>query len=310
LATIRVRLFGKLSVRHDEHELASGLSPKAQELLAYLLVFRRGLHSRERLACEMWPDASALEARSRLRRLLWKLQHEHGEGDDSLSKLLKVDSGWIGINPAVDLWLDHAIIEETFHEIGRVNAATLTAEQAEDLQQALDLAAGELLGGWYDDWCIAERERMHVLQLSLLTRLAEHYISTRQVGRGLATVLEILRIDPAHEVAHRQAILLYCMTGDRTRALRQFHTCETALRRELGVSPERSTIELYRKIRDEDLSFDRHPPIRLSGRKEAHPSLEEIHARMDELQSIAIESHNQMRQQLHHLRNSILRDSS
>jgi hypothetical protein len=43
------------------------------------------------------------------------------------------------------------------------------------------------------------------------------------------------------------------LLGDRTAALRQYERCVNALKRELGVSPERRTIDLHRQIKSDQL---------------------------------------------------------
>jgi DNA-binding SARP family transcriptional activator len=47
---------------------------------------------------------------------------------------------------------------------------------------------------------------------------------------------------------------LYSLAGDRTSALRQFERCALALKQELGVKPERKTVELYERIKSDQMS--------------------------------------------------------
>jgi DNA-binding SARP family transcriptional activator len=63
----------------------------------------------------------------------------------------------------------------------------------------------------------------------------------------------ILKYDPARERTHRQMMYLYYLAGDRTGALRQFERCVAALKQELGVKPERRTLELYERIKSDQL---------------------------------------------------------
>jgi DNA-binding SARP family transcriptional activator len=44
---------------------------------------------------------------------------------------------------------------------------------------------------------------------------------------------------------------LYSLAGDRTSALRQFDRCAHALKQELGVKPEKKTVELYERIKSD-----------------------------------------------------------
>jgi DNA-binding SARP family transcriptional activator len=72
-----------------------------------------------------------------------------------------------------------------------------------------------------------------------------------EVAQGYGAT--ILRYDPARERTHRQMMHLYSLAGDRTSALRQFERCALALKQELGVKPERKTIELYERIKSDQM---------------------------------------------------------
>jgi DNA-binding SARP family transcriptional activator len=304
VAIFRVRLFGKLSVVRDGEDISDSLSPKSQELLAYLLVFRERWHARERLAADIWPDSPASEARARFRRLLWRLHHGLDARDEPSGGLLRIHPEWVGINPDADLWLDLGVVEQASPLINKASKP-LTRSEADDLQVAADLIRGELLGNWYHDWCITERERLMFVQLSLLGRLTDHYIATRQIERGLAAASDMLRLDRAHEGAHRKAIYLYALAGDRTRAIRQYQACERALQDELGVEPEQSTLTLYGQVRGDGLIPVNPDPTPNHPEPGSGPPVGEISARIDRLQSLADRSHDQIWRELHQLRNSI-----
>ena len=61
----------------------------------------------------------------------------------------------------------------------------------------------------------------------------------------------ILKYDPARERTHRQLMRIYYLLGDRTAALRQYERCVGALKRELGVNPERRTVDLHQQIKSD-----------------------------------------------------------
>jgi DNA-binding SARP family transcriptional activator len=309
LAIFKIRLFDRLSIIRDGREIADGLSPKSQELLAYLLVFRERWHARERLAGEIWPDSQTAEARARFRRLLWRLHHGLDAQEEPFAGLLRIHPDWVGINPDAALWLDLAIIERASETLPQ-KTSVLTGTQADDLHTAAELMRGELLGNWYHDWCITERERLTFVQLSLLGRLTDHYIETGQIERGLNVASDMLRLDRAHEGAHRKAMCLYAMAGDRTRAIRQFQACKKAMHDELGVVPERATLALYDQVRGESL---REPgAMRQAEQRDIQTPVSngDISARIERLQTLADLSHDQIGQELHQLRNSIGDDAT
>src|SRR5213079_1788756 len=73
-AMVTVRLFGRLEITRDRQALYEIPGGKTQELLSYLLLYRRRVHARETLAALLWPDGEASKAKKYLRQVLWQLQ--------------------------------------------------------------------------------------------------------------------------------------------------------------------------------------------------------------------------------------------
>jgi DNA-binding SARP family transcriptional activator len=140
------------------------------------------------------------------------------------------------------------------------------------------------LEGWYQDWCIFERERFQLMHLALLDKLVQYCELHQEYETGLNYGMEILRNDHAYERTHRQLMRLYALTGNRTQALYQYERCATALRDELGVEPSESTRELYEQIRLDTF----RPPIfgmgqAISRKEEADLSINEMVVRLEQL---------------------------
>jgi DNA-binding SARP family transcriptional activator len=121
------------------------------------------------------------------------------------------------------------------------------------IQQAVELYRGDLLEGWYMEWCLLERERLQSMYLQLLDKLASYYEASGEYESGLLCGARALRCDRAREHTHHMLMRLHYLAGDRTGALRQFDRCMAALREGLGVSPSERTLELYRQIQAEEL---------------------------------------------------------
>ena len=128
-----------------------------------------------------------------------------------------------------------------------------TPEKVVALRDAVSLYNDDLLPGYYQDWILFERERLQNMYLLMLDKLIV-YLQFRgeyEVAQGYAAT--ILRYDPARERTHRQLMHLYSLAGDRTSALRQYERCVQALKQELGVKPERKTVELYERIKSDQM---------------------------------------------------------
>jgi DNA-binding SARP family transcriptional activator len=114
---------------------------------------------------------------------------------------------------------------------------------------ALAAYGGELLPeDRYEDWCAERREDLAALHIELLLGLAEAHEERADYGAAVARLREVLQHDPLREDVHRRLMFLYASTGARDQAVRQFQICESALRRELDLAPEKSTVELYGEI--------------------------------------------------------------
>jgi DNA-binding SARP family transcriptional activator len=123
---------------------------------------------------------------------------------------------------------------------------------------------GDLLDGWYQDWCLYERERLQHLYLAMLDKLMDHCEVQGAYENGLAFGQQILQYDRARERTHRRLMRLHYLAGDRTSALRQYRKCATILQEELDVKPADSTRLVYEMIRADKL--DHTPQATPSGK--------------------------------------------
>lgn len=250
----RIFLFGKLRIQHGE-QITDGLGArKIEELFCYLLLRRGYCHPREMLADLFWGDNPTALSKKYLRKALWQLQESlEAQPASPAADFLLVEPEWVQLNPNLDLWLDVAAFEETYSHVQGLPAQALTRQQVQRLQDAIALYRGELLEGWYQDWCLYERERFRYMYLAMLDKLMNCCELHREYEAGIAYGMSILRCDPAQERTHRELMRLYYLAGNRTAALRQYERCVAALREELGVPPAQATEALCQQIRADRL---------------------------------------------------------
>lgn len=285
MGNMRISLFGKLRVRSSD-EITINLEPRrAEELLCYLLLYRHRLHEREKLGALLWPDAPPGYSKRYLRQTLWQLQSALNHTEQPEAHLLVVDYEWIGINPCLAYWLDVALFEQTFAAVEDRPGQALCAQQADQLRQAVQLYQGDLLEGWYQDWCIYERERFQAMYLSLLDKLLGYSEAHAEYETGLDYGAQILRYDRAREQTHRQLMRLHYLAGNRTAAIHQYDACVAALRDELDVAPAKETVTLYKQIRAEQIGA-RDPNIAPLSATRPHHSTVNDSVLADTLQQI------------------------
>ncbi|MCA9935828.1 MAG: hypothetical protein H6662_19130 [Ardenticatenaceae bacterium] len=246
---LQISLLGRFHASYDGQPVKGIDGLKVQELFSYLLLHRNRPHSRNMLACLLWEDGSPAQGKSYLRKTLWQLQ----SALDSLpigttSSLLLADSNWIELNPQVEFWLDVAMFEEACHHVSAISTSKLTRSLANELRQAVDLYSGDLLDGWYQDWCLFERERLQHIHYMMLQKLMDFCEEHSEYEAGIEYGMRILRSDLARERTHRSLMRLHYLAGNRTEALRQYERCAAVLRQELDVEPDQHTLTLYKRI--------------------------------------------------------------
>jgi DNA-binding SARP family transcriptional activator len=95
----------------------------------------------------------------------------------------------------------------------------------------------ELLPGWHEDWVLAERERLRSMRLHALEALVNHLRCRGRFSAAIDVALDLIRMEPLRESAHRSLISVYLDEGNVAEAIRQFRNFCRLLDVELGVGP-------------------------------------------------------------------------
>jgi DNA-binding SARP family transcriptional activator len=212
---------------------------KAQGLLAYLALPSGLVHARDKLAALLWGDMRDEQARTNLRQTLFTLRQALPV---TRPHSLRLDGQDVALDPSV-VDVDVAIFERL------VKQGT-----PEALAQAAGVYQGDLLEGLavheapFEEWLMAERERLRELALEALAKLLAHQRATGAVELALQTGLRLIALDPLQEPVHRTLMRLYTQLGRRGSALQQYQLCVGVLQRELGVEPEDETQSLYQEV--------------------------------------------------------------
>ena len=171
----------------------------------------------------------------------------------------------------------------------------------------MQLYQGPLLEGWYQDWCLLERERLQSMYLAMLDKLMSFTEVHYDYETGLLYGMRIMCYDRARERTHRRMMRLYYLLGDRAEALRQYERCAAALDEELSISPSKSTQALYKQIQADQL--DELPPIPIQPDTPPEvpaPQLLEVLGRLAQVQRSLSELQNQVQQSIHMVETALL----
>lgn len=251
MTQLSLRLFGaplilcggeRVSIRFQK-ELA---------LLIYLAVTSRS-HTRLALATLFWPEQEQARALASLRRALYQIKLDIGEG------ILNVNGSMVGLSSTVDMWVDtHAFLaaahlcRDHSHSPQAPFASCVAA-----LDAAVRLYVDDFLAGFsipdspeFDEWQFFEREGLRAECLRMLAMLAAYYERQQRYDHAIEMARLWLLREPYHESAHRALIRLYARCGQYTEATRQYDLCERVLSEQLGLQPQEETRRLYLAIKE------------------------------------------------------------
>ncbi|PYQ61961.1 MAG: hypothetical protein DMF58_03095 [Acidobacteria bacterium] len=241
MALLQLELLGDLQMRSASGSLFTISAKKSQALIAYLGVKPSQRVSREKIAMLLWSSTGPDQARQSLRQTLSTLRKELGQLSPD-EKILIEENDLLGLDESL-VSCDVAAFE-----------SLVAAGTEESLTKASHLYRGDLLDGFqineerFDQWVIAERDRLHRMALRGHMQLLEMQSRRGAIDEAIATAQRSLRIDILQEPVHRTLMRLYMQSGDLVNALQQYETAAKVLKRELRIEPDAETKALHREI--------------------------------------------------------------
>jgi DNA-binding SARP family transcriptional activator len=195
-----------------------------QRLLAYLGLTERS--SRVLAAGTLWPEVSEQRALGNLRSTVWRLQR-------TCPSVLVASRQQLALAPSVTVdarecraVASHLTKKPTDPRVGELSTGRL---------------CGELLPGWYDEWVLLERDRLHHLRLHALEEAADSLLGRGHYAEALDAALAAVHSDPLRESARRLMLRIHVAEGNRVEALRHFRSYRVLLAAELGIEPSPRT---------------------------------------------------------------------
>ncbi len=229
---IRVDLMSGFRVSQGEQSY--DLPRSAQRLVALVALLNRPA-LRPYVAGTLWMDVSERRAMANLRSALWRLRRPGCE-------IFEVDGDRLSL--AADVSVDVRDLTEWAHGLDRPDPVDLDELHLDRL-----LSADEILGDWYDDWLLLERERFRQIRLHALETCCVRLASVGRFGRAIELGLAAVAAEVLRESAHRALIRAYLAEGNVSDAMRQYKTYRHILRRELRLDPSPLIEELVAGLR-------------------------------------------------------------
>ena len=205
----RLTTLGGFAFHVDAISMPSPATRKARAIMTFLVMNRHSETARERLLEIFWPDVDPERARASLNTALHSIRR----------CLRTVDieaTDFIVANKAIVRWVADTTVDAL--QFAGLAAGVDPAAN----RQALQLYRGDFLEGDYDDWAIAERERLGALYETVLARTVRTSKDTEAAQRLIAR-------NPYDEEAYATLVEAELAAGRRASAASWVERCRNAL---------------------------------------------------------------------------------
>jgi DNA-binding SARP family transcriptional activator len=241
---LQVSLLGGFRVERVDARPTCEWPRRSAKTLTKLLAACPGhaLH-REQVTEILWPGIDLGSALNSFGKALHAARHalEPELPPRSCSSYLRLSDGMLRLDT-------HRVVIDA-DRFERLAEDALRCRDVHRYEAALAAYTGELLPeDRYEDWCAERRTSLAELRVRLLLGLADA-LEDRSACIDTADLLrQVVAEDPTREEVHRRLIRLWAELGKRDQAVRQFHACQEALRRDLDLLPQRETVALYQDV--------------------------------------------------------------
>ena len=240
----RIELFGGLTARQGNAAISRFRSQRTALLLAYLAFFRDRPHPREQLVEDLWPEAEPVNGRMSLRTALASLRRQFEPSGVPFGTVITADSTFVQLD-------SRSVTTDVAEFLESLRTGSKTEDEDQRLRHfetAIESYHGELLPGFYEEWILTERRRLHETYLEALKSSTRLYTSKRDYERATRAAQAALDADPLREESHRDLMRLYAVMGRPSAAMAQFAELEKLVREHLGAEPSMASRELVQRI--------------------------------------------------------------
>jgi len=242
--TLHIRLLGEFVLLANEMPITSLDVPRLQSLLAYLVLHRGLPQARSRVAYTLWPDSTDAQAHTNLRNALFRLRVALPQ----VERFLFIERQTLCWRLDAHFRLDVMEFEGAMARAEQARCAQDQSGERQALEAAVQCYQGDLLPGCYDEWILAERDRLQQVYIGGMERLIELLEEEGCSQAAIRVAQRLLRLDPLHEASYRCLMRPYAARGDRAAVWRTYQTCVTVLKRELAIEPGLTTRTTYERL--------------------------------------------------------------
>ena len=258
---LAIYCLGAFRVYANNRQIENWTGNKGKSILKYLALHREQPVHRDVLIDLFWRDDEPEAARRNLYQAVYMLRQDLQGSPDANPAAEEFEHPYILcenscylFNPVLELYVDsetfltHYQAGQAHEREGRMVEAIREYEAAESCYDG-DLLVEDL----YEEWTLMMREQLKNNYLDALDRVSRYYWLQGEFALCVTYCQEILQADRCREDVHRRLMMVYVKQGHRHLALREYHRCVDALRQELDATPMPATVELYNRIKNNEI---------------------------------------------------------
>lgn len=254
--SLRACCLGKFEVYVGQRKVVHWHSLKAKALLKSL-VAQRGKHIPKDVLMEsLWPGCTRETANSSLKTAIYALRQtlrslcsEIESNAGQSSSFVLFFEGKYTLNPEMELWVDVEEFQQHWSTGQRLEKRGENAQAISEYLMAEKLYRGDYLeDDLYEDWTLLQREALKDTYLTILAKLADNGFKAGDYQSCITYCQKILAKDSCREGIYQQLMRCYSRLGQRHRALRWYELCVKTMKKELDLTPDAETVELYQKL--------------------------------------------------------------
>jgi DNA-binding SARP family transcriptional activator len=248
--TLTVSFLGQFRVSVNDRPIENWPKGKGRAILKYLLAHRERPISREVLMETFWAETDPERMRNNLHVSIHGLRRALRSVTDVEIIEFSREDGVYRLASDLHVWIDVEEFEQHVKVGRQMEAAGQFASAVASYERAANLYQGDFLAeDSYEEWPAARRESLRLDYIDILDRLSQIYFSQGHYTTCVTLCQLILARDNCREDAHCRLMRCYSRQGQHHLALRQYQVCVKALKDELEVEPDSTTIQLVERIR-------------------------------------------------------------
>lgn len=210
---------------------------KAPELFAYLIYRRDKTVGKQELMDLLWPGYDYDKAIAQLYTAIYQIRKVIKKAALDLEIKFK--------NEGYQLVWGNLVLDMEEWKQAVANAPPVTSYTIEQHRSVKSMYTGNFLEEHPYAWAVYEQERMLLIWLNHVRKMAEFYISEQNYTEAILLYQEIKEKTPDREEGYFGLMKMYAAMHQPVEVRRQFRMMADRLRQELDVDPSKDLLDWY-----------------------------------------------------------------